>query len=72
MYGNLVEMSKNDYYTTEDLSDYSYHQNCYQLNSTDLFEQKSTSILQRVNFIRKLDKDDGVTMLFIAEKRQKL
>lgn len=51
MYGNLVEMSKNDDYTTGDLSDYSYHQNCYQLNSTDLFEQKSTSNLQRVNFI---------------------
>ena len=30
------------------------------------------SILQQINFVGKLEEDDGVTMFFIAEKQQRL
>ena len=35
-YEKLIEVSKNDDYTKEDLSDFSYHQNYYKLTGIDL------------------------------------
>ena len=64
-------MSRNDNYTTENLLDFSYHQNYYKLISIDLSRQTNTSISQQINFVGKLEKDDGATMFFIAEKQQK-
>ena len=61
-------MSKNDFYTTGNLLDFSYHQNYYKLIGTNLSRQTNTNIPQQSNFIEKLEKDDGARMLFIAEK----
>ena len=36
-----------------------------------LIKTKDTSILQEINFIGKLEEDNGATMSFIAEKQQK-
>ena len=43
----------------------------YKLIGIDLSRQKNLSIHQQINFVGKLDKDDGETMFFIAEKQQK-
>ena len=61
-------MSRNDDYTTENLLDYSYHQNFYKLISIDLSRQVNTNIPQQLNFTGKLEEDDDTTMIFIAEK----
>ena len=33
-------------------------------------DKPNTSIPQQINFVEKLEEDDGVTMFFIAEKKQ--
>ena len=63
-----IEMSNNDNDTTGNLLDYLYRQNCYKLIGIDLSRQTKTSIPQRINFVRKLEEEDGVTMFVIAEK----
>ena len=53
------------------LLDYFYYQNYYKLIGIDLKRQTNTSIPQQINFVAKLEKDDGATMFLIAEKQQK-
>ena len=48
-----------------------YYQNYYKLVCIDLSRQTNTNIPQQINFTGKLEKDDGATMFFIAEKQQK-
>ena len=64
-------MSRNNEYTTSNLLDNLYHQNCYKLIGINLSRQKNTSISQQINFTGKLEEDVGGTMFFIAEKQQK-
>ena len=64
-------MSRNDDYTTGNLLDYLYHQHYYKLIGIDLSRQANTNIPQQINFIGKLEEDDGPTMFLIAEKPQK-
>ena len=70
-YEKLIEMSRNDDYTTGNLLDFSYHQNYYKLIGINLSRHANTNIPQQINFVRKLKKDDDVVMFFIAEKQQK-
>ena len=70
-YEKLIEISRNDDYRTGNLLDYLYNQNYYKIIGIDLSRQTNTSIPQQINFTGKLEKDDGVTMIFIAEKQQK-
>ena len=70
-YEKLIEMSRNDDYTTRNLLDYLYHQNHYKVIYIDLSRQINTSILQQITFIGKLEEDDGATMFFISGKQQK-
>ena len=65
------KISRNNDYTTGNVVDYSYHQNNYELIDIDLSRQTSTTIPQQINFIGKLEEDEGAIMLFIAEKQQK-
>ena len=69
-YEKLIEMSRNDDYTTGNLLDFSYHQNYYKLIGINLSRHANTNIPQQINFVRKLKKDDDVVMFFIAEKQQ--
>ena len=48
-----------------------YHQNYYKFIDIDLSRQTNTKIPQQINFVGKLEKDDGATMIFVAEKQQK-
>ena len=65
-------MSRNDDYTTGNLLDFSYHQNYYKIIGIDLSRQTNTSIPQQINFIGKLEEDDGAIMFFIDEKQHKV
>ena len=51
--------------------DYLYNQKYYKLIGIDLSRQKNTNIAEQINFVEKLEEDDGATMLLIAEKQQK-
>ena len=57
-YEKLIEISRNDGYTTGNLFDFLYYQNYYKLGM-DLSRQTNRSILQNVNFKGKLEEDDG-------------
>ena len=64
-------MPRNNDYTTGNLLYYLYHKQYYKLIGIDLSRQTNTTIPHQINFTRKLEKDDGGTMLFIAAKQQK-
>ena len=51
-----VDMPRNNVYTTENLLDYLYHQKYDKLIDLDLSRQTNTSISQKTNFVRKLEK----------------
>ena len=70
-YEKLVEMSRNNDYTTGNLLNYLYHQKYYKLIGINLPRQRNASILQQINFVGKLEEDDGATIILIAEKQQK-
>ena len=69
-YEKLVETSKNYDYTIGKLLDYLYHQKYGKPIGIDLSRQKNTSISQQINFIGKLDKNEGVKKIFITDKRK--
>ena len=70
-YKKLIEMSRNDDYRRGKLVDCLYHEKYCELIGTDLSKQTNTSIPQQINFVEKLQKDDGATMFFIDETQQK-
>ena len=63
-YEKLIEMSRNDDYTTGNLLDFLYHQKYYKLIDIVLPRQTDTSIPQQINFTGKLEKDGGATVSF--------
>ena len=63
-------MSRNNDYTRGNILDFSYHQNYHRFIGIDLSRQTNTSIPQQINFTRKLKKDGGGAMFFIAKKQQ--
>ena len=62
-------MSRNNVYTTVNLSDYLYHQKYYKVIGIDLSRQTNTIISQQINFTKKLEEDDGAKFFIIAEKQ---
>ena len=67
----FVKMSRNNDYTTGSLLDFSYHQNYHKLIGIDVSGETNTSILQQINYVGKLEKDDGATMLFVSKNQEK-
>ena len=63
----LIEISRNDDYTTGNLLDFSYHQNDYKFIGSDFSRETNMNILQWINFTGKFEENDGA-MFFIAEK----
>ena len=59
-------MSRKDSYATGNLLDFLYHQKCYKLIGINLSWQTNTSIPQQINFIGKLEVDNGAIMFLIA------
>ena len=71
-YEKRIEMPRKDNCTTVNLSDYFYHQKYDKRIGMDLSRQANMSTPQQINFIGKLEEDDGAKMLFIAIKLEKL
>ena len=69
-YEKLIEMSRNDDYTTGNLLYFSYQQNYYKLIGTDLSRQANTSIPQKIDLTSKLEEDDGAAMFLLFKSRK--
>ena len=69
-YEKIIEMSNNNDYTTGNLLDYAYYKKHYRLIAIDLSKQTKLKDPQQINFIGKLLRNTGATMLFIIEKSE--
>ena len=69
-YEKIIEMSNNNDYTTGNLLDFGYFKENYKLIAIDLSKQTKLKDPQQINFIGKLDKDNGATMFFIIKKSE--
>ena len=70
-YEQIVEMGRNNDYTTSNLLDYEYFSKHYKLIAIDLSKQielENPDLKQQINFIRRLKRLEGATMFFIIEK----
>ena len=70
VYEKIIEMSNNNDYTAGNLLDFAYFKKHYKLIAIDLSKQTKLKDPQQINFIGKLDKDNGATMFFIIEKSE--
>ena len=70
VYENIMDMSNNNDYKTGNLLDYAYFKKHYKLIAVDLSKQTKLKDPQQINFIGKLLKNTGATMLFIIEKSE--
>ena len=61
----IIEMSNNNDYTTANLLDFAYFKENYKLVAIDSSKQTKLKNPKQINFIGKLDKDNGATMFFI-------
>ena len=64
-------MSRDDDYTTGNWLDYLHQQNYYELIGIDLSRKPNTGIPKRINFVGKLEEDDGVTMFLLLKSSKK-
>ena len=70
-YEAIIEMSKNNDYTTGNLLDYEYFKDHYKLVTIDLSKQvklENLDLKQQINFIGRLEED--ATIFFIIEKKE--
>ena len=66
-YGKLIEMSRNDDYTTGNLLDFSYHQNYYKPIDIDLSRQTNANIPQQL-ILQENEKNMMVQQCFLLLK----
>ena len=70
-YEQIIEMSKNNNYTTANLLDYEYFSKHYRLIAIDLSKQtelENPNLKQQINFIGRLEED--ATKFFITGKKE--
>ena len=71
-YEQIIEMSKNNYYTTDNLLDYEYFKDHYKLIAIDLSKQiklENPDLKQRTNFTGRIE-ENNATMFFIIQKKE--
>ena len=71
-YAAIIEMSKNNDYTTGNLLDYEYFKDHYKAIAIDLSKQielENIDLKQQINFIGSLE-EDNATVFFIIEKKE--
>ena len=71
-YEAIIEMTKNNNYTTGNLLDYEYFKDHYKVIAIDLSKQtelKNLDLKQQINFIGRLE-ENNATMFFIIEKKE--
>ena len=69
----MIEMSRNDYYTTGNLLEHEYFLKHYRLIAIDLSKQtelENSDSKQQINFIGRLERNEGAAMIFIIEKKE--
>ena len=72
-YEAIVEMGKNNDYTTGNLSDYQYFSKHYKLIAIGLSEQielENPDLKQQINFIGRLEGNEGAAMFSMIEKSE--
>ena len=71
VYEKIIEMSRNNDYTTGNLLDFVYFKENYRLIAIDLCKQTKLKDPQQINFNGKLENQDGgATMFFIIGKSE--
>ena len=71
-YEAIIEMTKNNNYTTGNLLDYEYFKDHYKLIAIDLSKQielENLDLKQQINFVGRLE-ENNATMFFIIEKKE--
>ena len=66
-------MSKNNDYTIGNLLDYEYFSKHCRLTAIDLSKQselENPDLKQQINFIGRLERNEGATIFFIIEKEE--
>ena len=72
-YEKLIEMSKNNDYTTGNILDYEYILKHYKLIAIDLSKQielENPDLKQQINFIGKLEEDEAIMFLIIEKSEE--
>ena len=71
-YEAIIEMSRNDDYTTGNLLDYEYFSKHYTVIAIDLSKQTELENpdLKQINFNGRLEINEGAKMFFIIEKKK--
>ena len=72
-YEQITEMGRNNDYTTVTLLDYEYLLKHYKLIVIYLSKQtelENLDLKQKINFIGRLERNEGATMLFIIKKSE--
>ena len=66
IYEKIIKMNNNNDYTTDNLLDFAYFKENYQLIAIDLSKQTKLKDPQQINFIGKLEgQNNGATLFFI-------
>ena len=71
-YEAVIQMRKNNDYTTRNLLDYEYFKDHYKLIAIDLSKQielENPDLKQQINLIGRLE-ENNATMFFIIEKKE--
>ena len=72
-YEKIIDISRNNEYTTGNLLDYDYFKKYYQLITIDLSKQQvlqeNENLIQQINFIRRLT--EAANVFIIIEKKEK-
>ena len=77
-YEKIIDISKNEKYTTGNLSDYDYVKKCYKLIAIDLSKQQvlqeNKDLIQQINFIGRLDinANASANVFIIIEKKENI
>ena len=72
-YVQIIKMGRNNDYRTGNLLDYEYFSKRYKLMAIDLRKQtelENLDLKQQVNFIGRLERNEGATMFFIIKKSE--
>ena len=73
-YEKIIEINKNNYYTTGNLLDFEYFSENYGLIAIDLrkkIELENPDLKRQISFIGKFE-DNTATMFFIIEKSEEI
>ena len=72
-YEEIIEIRRNNDKMTGNLLGYEYFSKHYKLIAIDLSKQielENPDLKQQINFIEKLERNEGATMFFIIEKSE--